>query len=131
MSQQELILGSLDLVRRIAAGMAARPRSAPASRSSAFDADYAYRWIRKHQPDERLHRTMMKFAQWLFKTGTTSRDSICAILRDLMERRPCSPYAYYAPGGTARDVRVAQHNARLSEAENEAFKAADRAFLSQ
>ena len=97
-------------------------------RPHEFDNSRAWKWIIR-LPDDRIHRPMMKFASWLWKTGTRDMDTLMAILEDCCKRQPASPYAYYAPCGIARDCRSAQAAIEAGERENEAYKQADRRFL--
>jgi hypothetical protein len=128
MRQEDTKRAALKLVHKIA-DYHAMPPPRRVRNYSKLDPDATYRWIRLHAPTPKLHRPLMKFAGWLWQTGTRDNATVLAILADFLARKPSNPYAYYAPNGAARDVRAAQHNARLSVAENEAFKAADRAFL--
>jgi hypothetical protein len=73
----------------------------------------------------------MKFAGWLWQSGTHDMDCLMAILEDRCRRNPENAFAYYAPGGDARDCRTASVNLEAGARENESFKSADRAFLGQ
>jgi hypothetical protein len=73
--------------------------------------------------------SLMKFAGWLWKTGTHDNQTILEIVEDCVRRRPESPYRYYHPGGKARNEREATVAIQFAERENAAFKAADRSFL--
>lgn len=120
---------ALNLVRGFAAIHSITPQRT-ARRKPEFDADRAWRWI-VQLPDVTVHRPLMRFAAWLWSTGTHDLGLVIALLEDRIRRNPANPYAYYAPGGTARDCFVAKTNGAIGECENEAFKAADREFLGQ
>jgi hypothetical protein len=72
---------------------------------------------------------LMKFAGWLWKTGTHDNQAVIEIVEDCVRRRPESPYRYYSPGGKARNEREAVVAIEFARRENEAFKAEDRKFL--
>ena len=95
-----------------------------------FDPGEIWYSLRRRIPLERgAERPLMKFAHWLWNTGTKDTDTILALLEDRVTRNPSNPYAYYAPGGTARDCREAQINIAAAEAKNERLKRDERRDL--
>lgn len=106
------------------------PRRVRASQPVRFDAERAWDWIRR-LPDPRVRGPLMKFAHWLWNTGTQDMDALMAIVEDRCRVNPDNPYAYYAPGGTARDCKSAQASAAVQVAEHEAHKLAERQYLEQ
>jgi hypothetical protein len=71
------------------------------------------------------------FAHWLWNTGVTNMDSVLAVLDDSLLHQAEQPYAYYAPGGAARNGIVLRNNARNAEASHEAIKKEEAAFLAR
>lgn len=122
--------GTVAIVNSLARAKRAFKKPTTPPETPKFDARRAWAWIGRI-PDERVHRPLMKFAGWLWATGTEDMDVIEAILLDRCRRNPANAYAYYAPGGTARDCREAQTNIVIGEVRNDAFKAADREFLAE
>ena len=118
----------LQLVLGIAARLSLPSDSA--TKKPIFDAERVWGWVLQ-LPDARVHRPLMKFAAWLWSSGTHDMELILALLEDRIRKNPANPYAYYAVGGPGRECRSAQINGARGERENEAFKAADHEFLGQ
>ena len=115
------------LVLELGVGIAIRP---PAKKLPVgFDPDRVHFWSRTRIPSGSAQRAVMKFAAWLWKTGTHDMDLLIDMLEEVLRKNPDSWYAYFAPGGESRACRTSQAGIARSEAESEANKAAERAFL--
>lgn len=118
-------------VRQLVFGIA-DARSTPLRRVrtvAAFDGDAAWRWIKPRFESGRPQREAMKFAAWLWRTGTRDMDHLIALLDEARRKNPACWYAYFAPGGTARVCRRDQKSIADGEAEGEAHKRAEQDFL--
>jgi hypothetical protein len=119
-----------EMVSIIARQKAVRPGRHPrAPAASDLDADRLWRFTACLTDSLAARNALMKFAGWLWKTGTHDNQAILEIVEDCVRRRPESPYRYYSPGGKARNEREATVAIQFAERENAAFKAADRSFL--
>ena len=116
------------IARQKAPSGARQPRVPTAS---DLDADRLWRFTACLTESLAARNSLMKFAGWLWKTGTHDNQTILEIVEDCVRRRPESPYRYYSPGGKARNEREATVAIQFAERENAAFKAEDRAFLGQ
>lgn len=95
-----------------------------------FDQERAWRWIQRNC-EARGHRSLMRFAAWLWKSGTHDNELVIAILSDCLSRRPAEPYAYYASEGPRRDCMTASHNIHTADVENQRLKEYDRNWLAE
>lgn len=118
---------------RAVIGSFAKKFSFPRGYSPApgFDVARISAWARPRVETGAPQRAAIKFAGWLWNTGTRDMDMIVQLLEEALRRNPASWYAYFAPGGPARQCRTDQAAIARAEAECEAHKAADRAFLAR
>jgi hypothetical protein len=107
------------------------PRVNPAAEPQAFPKDEIWRWLGEITDRYETRRRLMTFAAWAYSTGTTQTDALKAIVLDRVKRNPENPYAYYAPGGIARDCRESQVAIDAGSRQNDLFKQADRDFLEE
>jgi hypothetical protein len=68
---------------------------------------------------------IMRLAAWLFATGVRNHDALAHLMAEHVRLRPRSPYAYFAPGGVARESIVQRFHGDRAAAEGQRFKRAD------
>jgi hypothetical protein len=71
----------------------------------------------------------VKFAHWLRKTGTTSMRSIISVLEECARLAPANPYAYFSPGGGARNNVQMDGAAKAEVGKHEEIKRQDAALF--
>lgn len=116
-------------VAAIVAAFAARKSFPTRLKKPDFDAGRVWAWLKTRVQSGPPQRAMMKFAHWLWNTGTQDMELVLELLAEGLRKNPESWYAYFAPGSTARTCRHDQRAITEAERESEAHKAADRAFL--
>jgi len=119
----------LAAARNIVSTIAAKFTPPKAKVRFDFDADRFHRWNKRHVSSGPPQRAMMKFAHWLWNTGTRNMDMIERLAEEGLRVNPDSWYAYFAPGGPARECRTDQVAMEHAERESESFKEADAKFL--
>lgn len=90
--------------------------------------DLSWKWVRENEP-RADRRALMQFAAWLVKSGTRRPDAILALVKHYAVHRPRTPFAYYTPLGTVREVIVMGVAADSAVSEHERIKREEREWL--
>ena len=95
-----------------------------------FDSDRVWAWAKDGVPAAFSEPSdVMKFARWLWRTGTKHNDALVHVLDECRRLAPENPYAYFSPDRDTRTIKVEQGHAEAAVAEGESFKQQERAFL--
>lgn len=117
------LAGTADAIRRLVEHTAGQHNLSRAL--GEFDEARAWAWIRDRIPNGPELDEWYKFARWLWNTGTHNMDGVEAVLENRMAMKPVNAYAYYAPGGTTRDLKVMQARVAEAQGKHEKEKKAD------
>ena len=101
----------------------------PPARVPQFDVGRVWLWVRLLPVNTLAHHALMKFAGWLWKSGTRDMDAVMVILEDRVRRNPRNPYMYYAPRSSARLCQAYTVAIKKAEIANSRLKAEERAWL--
>jgi hypothetical protein len=127
-STQHAQLSIADLVSKVAGASSMQ-------RVVGFDADAVSDWVRDKvgsSPKACVfsgRSEWLKFAHWLYNTGTTRMQDVLHVLDECLRLQPQNPWAYFHQSKGTRSTVQLVKNARAVEAEHEAMKAEDRARL--
>jgi hypothetical protein len=90
--------------------------------------DLSWKWVRENS-SRAERRLLMQFAAWLVKSGTRRPEAILALVKHYAVHRPLTPFAYYTPLGTAREVIVMGVAADSAVQDHERIKREEREWL--
>jgi len=69
--------------------------------------------------DRKDARELMRFCGWLVRSGVKDADGVVELLDEYMRLKPKNPYAYFAPGGAAREGVLLRVRAGEAQRERE------------
>lgn len=116
----------------------ARAQAVATKAQAQFDSDAVMAWVVADTERDALGAydvlrgvQWVRFAQWLWKTGTTSMRDVLHVLGECRRLRPRSPYAYFIASNGTRGSVEARMNADEAMAEGERIKREERAMFGQ
>lgn len=93
-----------------------------------FNGDRVWEWVRANGGEDvpmMPGREWLKFARWLWNTGTTNMDTVVALMDECLRLQPRQPYAYFHHEHGTRDIKAMQARVSVGAAQHEATKKED------